>query len=95
MTQKIEQIKVEFSESSLWGSVVAEDDGYDEMASEKQFAESLENHLTEQYPGVRIIVENSINDRVRVDGRTDRDEVQFVEKIIDTVWNGDDWMVFA
>jgi len=86
-------IKVEFSEDSLFGGYSPENEGYDVAASVAQFAESLENHLYDEYPKAEVEVVTSINDRVLVDGFGDHDEVPWIDQIIEKVFNGDDWAV--
>lgn len=85
-------ITVEFSEAALFGNVDPEEEGINVDTSVANFADAVVNHLYDAYPKAEIKVERSINDRVLVDIENE-DEVPAIEAIIDTVWNGDDWMV--
>lgn len=86
MNEKIESIKVKFSEDSLFG------DNEPVEGACGRFAQALENHLYAEYPDAEITVIQDIGERVEVNGMTDHDEVPWIEQIIDKVWNGDDWL---
>lgn len=90
MTEKIEQIKVEFSEASLWG--YSDQSEWDVDQSNKNYAEMLEAELSEQYPDIDITVHASINDQVTVDGMRDHAEIAYIENAINRVWESYDWM---
>lgn len=83
-------IKVEWSTDAIWGSTDPQE--YDWQQSEANFADSLENHLYDAYPTADIQIIKGINDRIQVNGRTDDDEVPWIEQIVSKVWNGDSWL---
>jgi len=83
------EIKIEFSESALFGS--ADTDEIDVAASKARFIEALENHLEASYPDSEVEIIESINDRVQINGAYDHDEGPWIDQIIDIVYNGDDW----
>ena len=87
-------IKVEFSESGLFGSVNPADEGIDEKASIASFRENLENALTDAYPNDTIEVIHSINDVHSVDGRTDHEECPWIGALINKVWESWQWEVY-
>jgi len=94
MTEQNEklEITVEFSEGSLWGS--ADPGDYDQAKSERNYIAIIVNHLHERYPDVEIVVSKTGNDHVRVYGLANHDaEVEYIEHLIDIVFNGDDWLV--
>jgi hypothetical protein len=89
---EMDTIKIEWSGAALWGSTDADDEGYDEQASEDAFVEILNGYLMDEYPNVDIEIVNGINDRVTIDGMDDHDEVPAVEDLISKTYNGN-WEV--
>jgi len=76
-------IRVQFSQESLFGN---------NEPRPHHFAEALENHLYDEYPGAEIEILEGLAERVSVDGMTDHGEVPWINAIIERVWNGDDWL---
>ena len=87
------EIRVEFSQDSLFGDVDPAMEGIDANASAAQFAQALEDELQSNYPTADITVEESINDRVSVDGMFDHTEVPWIEEAIGQLWQDDSWYV--
>ncbi|MHC4648973.1 MAG: hypothetical protein ACYTBJ_26260 [Planctomycetota bacterium] len=91
-TAKVKHIKIEHSESALWGATDPVEDGYDESESLKTFEAILDGYLTEAYPGAEIEIVKSINDRIFVDGDYDHKEIPWINQIVEKAWNAD-WLV--
>ena len=87
------EIRVEFSQDSLFGDVDPATEGIDANASAAQFAQALQDELQSNYPTADITVEESINDRVSVDGMFDHTEVPWIEEAIGQLWQDDSWYV--
>ena len=96
MNNTVGRIEVEFSEGSLFGGMAQQDiDEWDVKASVDQFAESLMNHLYDEYPDAEIVVNASINDRILVNDWRDHEEIPWIQNIVEKVFSGDSWMVPA
>ena len=96
MNDTVGRIEVEFSEGSLFGGMAQQDiDEWDVKASVAQFAESLMNHLYDEYPDAEIVVNASINDRILVNDWRDHEEIPWIQNIVEKVFSGDSWMVPA
>ena len=90
-------IRVEFSPAALWGEIEPRNAGYDEQLSQTRFADLLWSEIQECYPGADIEVNESINDRVFVDGDGPdlSDDAQAINEIIHEVWENWSWVVLV
>ena len=83
------EIRVEVSRGALWGNVDP-DNGYNRFLSEREFCETAEITIEEEYPGADVEVAVDDRDFSRIDGEDSDD----IDMLIDKAWNGD-WMVAA
>ena len=85
------QVRVEFSEDSLFGDVDPATEGIHVEASIAQFIKALEATLREDYTNVTVVL--CSHDRVMVDGMPDHDEVPWINQTMEQVWSSWDWLI--
>lgn len=84
---EVEEIKVEWSPSSIWGDF---EPSTNYAQRESEYALALTAALRDEYPDAKIRIVRGINDRVQVNHMTDHDEVPWIEEIQGRVWR--DWL---
>jgi len=90
-TMDTDRIEVMWTEETLWGSTDPTE--YDQAQSEGNYTQSIINYIYDEHPAAEIDVAKGDVERVAVNDQTDTDKAEDIRLLIDTVWNGDTWLV--
>jgi len=86
-----DRIEVVWTEDTLWGSTDPTE--YNQAESEENYTQSIINYIYADYPNAEIEVSKGNVERVAVNGQTDTNEAEAIRLLVETAWNGDDWLV--
>lgn len=93
MTPK--QIKVEYSDDSIFGHADPDDEGIDAQASRALFEENLIDAFYDEYPEAEVEFVHGINDRHSADGRRNTTDAENVGDLINKVWESWEWLAYT